>query len=354
MSFFSLAVESGKGYTMDVEEAFRLTNACLGTFDGNARSVLKAVVDEDEIVLCSLTPGKQEQFSLDLILSEGESVTFKVEGKNPVHISGNYLTDPMMMMDDGFDEEDDEEIVSSDDDDEVMQSDDDSEVADSGLGSDLAAARIQEVVASSEDEAPETVEGDGASDVSENSEVDSEGSEVEEEEEDSEAEEEEEQLMAGKNKRASEQQAKKEAVKKVRVEEEPKKPQQQQQKEEAKGGEKKTLPSGLVIEDSKRGEGARAKNGKRVSVRYIGKLTSGKVFDSNTKGKPFTFVLGRGEVIKGWDIGVQGMQVGGMRRLTIPPQLAYGSQGAPPDIPKNATLTFDVKLMSVNQINKLF
>lgn len=79
-------------------------------------------------------------------------------------------------------------------------------------------------------------------------------------------------------------------------------------------------------------------------MRYIGKLQSnGKVFDSNTKGKPFSFKLGKGEVIKAWDQGVLGMKIGEERRLTCPPATAYGSQGAPPDIPRNATLVFDVK-----------
>lgn len=105
------------------------------------------------------------------------------------------------------------------------------------------------------------------------------------------------------------------------------------------------LPSGLIIEDVNKGNGPRAKNGNRVAVRYIGKLTNGKIFDQNTKGKPFSFVLGKSEVIKGWDLGVQGMQVGGTRRLTIPPHLAYGKKGAAPEIPPNATLKFDIKLM---------
>ena len=111
--------------------------------------------------------------------------------------------------------------------------------------------------------------------------------------------------------------------------------------------EKKTLPSGLVMEDFKVGTGPKAKKGKKVSVRYIGKLANGKTFDSNTKGAPFQFKLGAGEVIKGWDIGVVGMAVGGTRKLTIPAALAYGSRGAPPEIPKNATLTFEVKLLQI-------
>ncbi|OAD76087.1 hypothetical protein PHYBLDRAFT_110386, partial [Phycomyces blakesleeanus NRRL 1555(-)] len=90
-----------------------------------------------------------------------------------------------------------------------------------------------------------------------------------------------------------------------------------------------------------------AKNGQRIGVRYIGKLTNGKVFDKNTSGKPFNFLLGRGEVIKGWDAGCVGMKLGGERKLTIPAELAYGKRGAPPDIPRNATLIFEVKLVSM-------
>jgi FK506-binding nuclear protein len=72
-----------------------------------------------------------------------------------------------------------------------------------------------------------------------------------------------------------------------------------------------------------------------------------QVFDSNTKGKPFQFRLGGGEVIKGWELGFDGMQVGGTRKLTIPPKLAYGSGGAPPDIKGNAVLHFEMKLLDV-------
>jgi FK506-binding nuclear protein len=116
-------------------------------------------------------------------------------------------------------------------------------------------------------------------------------------------------------------------------------------KAEAKSN-KKVHGNGLVTEDSKLGTGAVAKSGKKVGMRYIGKLANGKVFDSNTNGKPFVFVLGKGEVIKGWDLGVAGMAIGGERKLTIPAPLAYGSK-ALPGIPKNSTLHFEVKLVSV-------
>ena len=89
--------------------------------------------------------------------------------------------------------------------------------------------------------------------------------------------------------------------------------------------------------------------GKSVTVTYTGTLADGTIFDSTDKdgGKPFTFNLGAGQVIKGWDMGVVGMKVGGTRKLVIPPDLAYGSQGAGSTIPPNATLTFVVTLLNV-------
>ena len=104
---------------------------------------------------------------------------------------------------------------------------------------------------------------------------------------------------------------------------------------------------GITIDDRKIGNGPAAKKGNTLSMRYIGKLDSGKVFDSNKSGKPFSFKMGVGEVIKGWDIGLEGLQNGGERRIKIPGNLAYGKKGAPPDIPPNATLTFDVKCVGV-------
>jgi FKBP-type peptidyl-prolyl cis-trans isomerase len=101
----------------------------------------------------------------------------------------------------------------------------------------------------------------------------------------------------------------------------------------------------LRIEDIKVGTGAVAEAGKRVAVHYTGWLTNGTKFDSSKdQGKPFAFQLGAGQVIKGWDQGVAGMKVGGVRKLTIPPSLGYGANGAGA-IPPNATLVFEVELL---------
>jgi FKBP-type peptidyl-prolyl cis-trans isomerase FkpA len=104
----------------------------------------------------------------------------------------------------------------------------------------------------------------------------------------------------------------------------------------------------LKIEDLAIGSGAEAKSGQSVSVHYVGTLTSGSKFDSSRdRGQPFEFSLGAGMVIKGWDQGVVGMKVGGLRKLTIPPELGYGARGFPPVIPANSTLIFEVELIAV-------
>jgi FKBP-type peptidyl-prolyl cis-trans isomerase len=106
--------------------------------------------------------------------------------------------------------------------------------------------------------------------------------------------------------------------------------------------------SGLQYIDQVVGTGEVAKIGQTVSVHYTGWLTNGTKFDSSVdRGQPFSFPLGAGRVIKGWDEGVQGMKVGGKRKLTIPSNLGYGARGAGGVIPANATLVFDVELLSV-------
>jgi len=109
----------------------------------------------------------------------------------------------------------------------------------------------------------------------------------------------------------------------------------------------RTTPSGLRITDLVIGDGAEAIAGQTVSVNYRGTLANGTEFDSSYGRGPFSFPLGGGRVIQGWDEGVAGMKVGGKRKLVIPPDLAYGERGAGGVIPPNATLTFEVELLRI-------
>ena len=109
---------------------------------------------------------------------------------------------------------------------------------------------------------------------------------------------------------------------------------------------KRVLDGGLILEDYESGTGPAAKSGQKIGMRYIGKLENGKVFDSNTKGSPFYFTLGKGDVIKGWDQGVKGLKLNGKRKITVPPAMGYGSK-AQPGIPANSKLIFEVKMVAL-------
>ena len=109
-----------------------------------------------------------------------------------------------------------------------------------------------------------------------------------------------------------------------------------------------TLDCGIRYKIMRIGKGKTLMNGDRVRVRYVGQLEDKSVFDKAITGGGFTFTLGKGEVIKGWDIGLKGMKVGGKRKLIIPPKLAYGKKGLEPSIPPNAIVTFTVEIMDIN------
>lgn len=105
---------------------------------------------------------------------------------------------------------------------------------------------------------------------------------------------------------------------------------------------------GLVIEDLEVGSGDEVVSGSTVVVHYVGALTDGSVFDSSReRARPFSVTIGKNRVIRGWEEGLLGMRVGGVRRLTIPPELGYGASGHPPKIPPNSTLVFEIELLGI-------
>ncbi|BGP00001.1 FK506-binding nuclear protein [Rhodotorula toruloides] len=365
LGLWSIVLEPGKTYSQNTSPAIQITNVSYGAeVKGNARSAVtmkypefeqdsddeedeEEEEDDEEIklpkiitkepVLAVLRPNAIEQASINVTLVEDvEVVEFSVTGENPVHLVGHYVRqedfdqppsdyDSEEEYGSDFDDEDDSDsegmsgLIDDDEDDEDMED---------------AADRIQEIeepkkAASKKRPAEETPAGADDSTVSAAS-------------------------VAGLSKNQKKKLAKKqkaengEAVAPAAEEKkavEPKKA--EAKKEEPKKETRKTqvLAGGLEITDFKEGTGPAAKAGSKVGMRYIGKLDNGKVFDSNTKGAPLVFTLGRGQVIKGWDLGVAGMRVGGERKLVIPPALAYGKQKLP-GLPPNSRLTFDVKLIS--------
>ncbi|KAF5968096.1 FK506-binding 4 [Fusarium coicis] len=295
--------------------------------------------DLENFVICTLDTERNYQQPLDITVNHGEKVFFVVTGTHTIYLTGNYI------MDDDEDDEDEDE-------DDYDLSPDELEYALEGEESDesdeldgVQDPRVQEIE-SDEEEAPKLVS-----------------------------------VQKGKNKRAAEEAT--EGLDELISKDDAKLSKKQQKKlknnkgeavatEEKKDGKKvqfaKNLEQGptgstekakqgkattgvkvvqgVTIDDRTIGNGRTVKNGDTVGVRYIGKLQNGKQFDANKKGKPFSFKAGKGQVIKGWDIGVIGMAIGGERRLTIPAHLAYGSRGLP-GIPANSTLIFDVKLLEI-------
>lgn len=294
----------------------------------------------EETVLCALTPGRIEQAQLNLTFIQGEVVVFETVGPNAVHLMGNYIH-----QGGDSDSEDDsdfsgDEYSDVDDEDEFSVEEFDQEVEVAPAGKITAVEELATPVLAVKKSFAAAVVAPPSAKATPKSEKATPKSEKAEKKRKI------EEVEATPTKADGElsKSQKKKLAKKAKLETESRAPKKEEPQKESK---KKTLPSGLVIEDMTVGTGPVAKPGKRLGMRYIGKLESGKQFDANTGGKPFAFVLGRGEVIAGWDQGLAGMAVGGERRLTIPAKLAYGSQRIP-GIPPNSTLKFDVKLVSVN------
>ncbi|KAI4260588.1 MAG: hypothetical protein L6R42_003988 [Xanthoria sp. 1 TBL-2021] len=356
--------------------------------------------DMEEVIVCTLDPQKNYQQPLDLTIGENERAFFKVSGTHAIHLTGNYVIPAEGSHDHDHDDgEEDEYDLSPGEED--LDDEDESDELDH-----LEDPRITEVD-TEEDEAPKLTKKDAVPQKGKNKRV---AEELEEEPANldeivakslkpepainGEQKLSKKQLKKLKNNAGKAVEAAAE-VQNVKAEDSSKdastsKTDKKVQfaknleqgptniskspKAEAKTGAKeskaekkdepkvegmvngglpkaslgpKTLQGGVKIDDKKLGKGPACKKGNKIGMRYIGKLQDGKIFDANKSGSPFTFTLGTGEVIKGWDIGVAGMSVGGERRIDIPASLAYGSRSVP-KIPANSDLRFDVKLLKIS------
>ncbi|KAI0305746.1 hypothetical protein B0F90DRAFT_1700692 [Multifurca ochricompacta] len=372
VALWSVVINPGQPVSVIPQGDLVITNAALGTelADSTGRTSVKLTYtrpikvtsdDEDEededndqdaqveSVLCSFTPGKIEQCTLNLTFEEDDEFLLEVVGNNEVHLSGNYIDqapDQVPYNDESEPESDyalDE--VSSDvelNPEEAVDLPSDDEEEDEG--------RFEEVKSEHEAETTKSAKRRRESDAVEHDETTG----------DTLSKKKAKKLKAengaaapapaGTGDEASKKSKKDKKAKKGEAKEgEPKKGENKEGESKTKQGDKanvRELANGLKIQDAKLGDGPQAKKGAKVFVRYIGKLPDGKVFDSNTKGKPFTFRLGAGEVIKGWDEGVAGMKVGGERLLIVPPSLGYGNRKMDA-IPPNSTLRFEVKLIDM-------
>ncbi|XP_065169985.1 46 kDa FK506-binding nuclear protein isoform X2 [Atheta coriaria] len=385
--FWGLIMEPQKKYTQTVKKAFHISMAALDNDTATDEYVqVMCGYDNRKYLLCTLHKDKVMQCALDLSFDIGTEVSFITNGHSHVHLSGYLIQDEDMFddleeeeeeceqeeadvsvgnvsasnivsgkrskpgkaegqpptkklktmdllqdIDDGEDDEDDSDVDIND----LLEESDDED--DTGVDE----ADLDD----DEDEDDEDEDGEEEEDDEE------EGEEEESDDEEEESDDEEDEVFDMPPQNGTAKKGKKAQLaeqKKAAQQEKSPKADKKSAAQQAKSPTKRVAEGGVQIEDIRVGSGAPAKAGRMVSVFYEGRFKSGKIFDSSTKGNGFKFRLGRGEVIKGWDVGVSGMKVGGKRRIVCPPAMAYGAKGSPPTIPPNSTLTFEVELRNVN------
>lgn len=315
------------------------------TILANALVQVMLCYENRNYLLCTLQKDSIWQVPLDLNFQEGTKIAFTCNGEGHVHLTG-YLIPEDEDIDD-FDEEDMEEEIP-----ELVEINKKRKTDNSPKNKNGKKPKM-EVDEEDDDESDDLDDDDeenGLLDSEDDSDDDEEEEEDDEEDEESDDEDEEEEVKAPvqltkkqKQKQKQEQQSQqqnqsqqsqgkkeknklvngkdskpeKEQGKQKKNKDDSKTEQQQQQQQQ----KKRKIEGGVQVEDLKQGSGAPAKSGKFVSVYYVGKLKNGKKFDQTNQGEGFKFRLGKGEVIKGWDVGIAGMKVGGKRRITIPPNM---------------------------------
>ncbi|KAK5114454.1 hypothetical protein LTR62_002389 [Meristemomyces frigidus] len=322
----------------------------------------------EEFVICTLDPQKNYQQTLDLTIGDDERVFFKVSGTHSVFLTGNYVEpangnpgmyDPDDDEDEDYDLEPDMDELDEDDEEDELDDMEDPRITD--LEEEVEAPKLIEATKKADKKGNKRPAEDEPQTLDDLIKEDGTNGEQKLSKKQLKKMKKNDGTAAAVEAKAADSSSAAKSDKKVQFAKEleqgptPTK----DSKTTDKAAEKKEksgatlgvkVVQGVTIDDKKIGSGVAAKSGDRVGMRYIGKLQKdNKVFDSNKKGKPFSFKLGAGEVIKGWDIGIQGMSIGGERRVTIPAHLAYGSKGAGKDIPGGSTLIFDVKLLELNK-----
>lgn len=330
--FFGYTIKPGQAlvWSNELEElAVQLTSAALGPQVVAGRSTLIAEVKDSKVALCTLVPEKAEQWNLAHLFTPYDGpVVFRIEGVNEIHLTG------MIDVQDDEDEHDHDHHHGHDHDDD---DDDDSDDAMIGTYSDSESDGSDVMIFGGDDDDDDDEEDDeGRIEILE------------------------ERLhgdLGEKKKKEAEakKEAKKEEPKKEIKKEKDQKPADVNSKKRPATAESVESPKkakttrvhkGVTIEETAIGKGQPVARGKKVSILYKGRLQNGKQFDAQQNRKtPFVFRHGIGDVIKGMDIGIEGMRSGGKRTITIPGHLGYGKAGSPPVIPPNATLIFEIEVL---------
>jgi len=322
--FWSMKVEANK--TVDIDQPaipnyiVHITNACFGpSVKNSSRSVVMvSTTNEDEdddsegFPLCVLRQGEQENQSLDLLFNESASLTVKGKNASTVYLSG-YIQPPVSGDDLG---QMDPAMMEDMDEQQIMET--------------LRQQKLQQRQLDDEDE-----DDDKDGDEDDDEEIDEPPTKKQ---------------KTAKGQKATANGSKADKKRKNAKGSDGDEEEEVKPSKKGKKGKKgmKTMGGGIQYKDMQEGKGKECKKGDKLRVYYVGQTEDKEVFDKSITGSGFEFTVGKGEVIKGWDMGCKGMKVGGKRKLIIPAKLAYGSEGSPPTIPPNADLTFTIMVKAIN------
>ncbi|KAK8934255.1 Peptidyl-prolyl cis-trans isomerase FKBP53 [Platanthera zijinensis] len=365
MTFWGVEIRPGKPYIHSFDQSrgrLRISQATLGDGNSESKSTGQCIVgNSSPVLLCTLIPNVSETCHLELEFEEDKEVTFSVLGPRSIHLTGYYPGhvgrlngDDSESYGEDISESDTSDSCSDGSEDEYESDfidDDDDLVYANFPGKKSSGILIEEIkdddkscdknhIASPKEKKHAVSDSEDAETGSSSSCDEQRSTKVESEDEDGFPI-----FFTKKNKKKScdsdmnhVTSVKEKADLIDGVDSQP----------GSQSNKTRTYPNGLMVEEVSMGkpEGKKATPGKKVSMHYIGKLKNGTIFDSNIGQRPFKFRLGIGEVIKGWDLGVNGMRVGDKRRLTIPPSFGYGAKNMG-KIPSNSWLLFDVELVDV-------